>query len=383
MMHQLRSEFFRLSRSAFLIGTMIVLIVADIFLSSRCEVNSSNLYSLPDLCTMSEFTSFAETSNMSPESAIKFFQKRGQLEESSATDLIGETGMSFSAFDRTPDYEPWIDFSIPIYNPDDPTRDYWIAGVTAGRNSSPRNWKRVRFGANVVSMPNYVFIYNSVIDEIEGFGKIRVTDLPGNFFDNSGNGSPLKNRVYEGTDFYPEALKSIGGFAFRDAPSLKGTIRVGLNRLSNINDLIARSEAVTNWIFTAEDLPTLNIISTMFKPTTVTIAATNPVTTTDATFYYSGDGLKDLIFLAHAPSVASMDLFLTGQSSGSTVIHACKWAPGWKELRMKNPSSCAEWEARPADCWGIYQTANGKKRFFLVRQESKYGPEPGLAVIIR
>ena len=300
-----------------------------------------------------------------------------------AADLIGETGMSFSAFDRSPDYEPWIDFSIPIYNPDDPTRDYWIAGVTAGRNSSPRNWKRVRFGANVVSMPNYVFIYNSVIDEIEGFGKIRVTDLPGNFFDNSGNGSPLKNRVYEGTDFYPEALKSIGGQAFRDAPSLKGTIRVGLNRLSNINDLIARSEAVTNWIFTAEDLPTLNISSTMFKPTTVTIAATNPVTTTTSTFYYSGDGLKDLIFLAHAPSVASMDLFLTGQSSGSTVIHACKWAPGWKELRMKNPSSCAEWAARPADCWGIYQTANGQKRFYLVRQESKYGPEPGLAVIIR
>ena len=89
MMRQLRSEFFRLGRSVFLIGTIIVLIVADIFLSSRCEVNGSNLYSLPDLCTMSEFTSFAENSNMSPESAIKFFQKRGQLEESSATDLIG------------------------------------------------------------------------------------------------------------------------------------------------------------------------------------------------------------------------------------------------------------------------------------------------------
>ena len=89
MMRQLRSEFFRLSRSVFLIGTIIVLIVVDVFLSSRCEVNGSNLYSLPDLCTMSQFTSFAENSNMSPESSIKFFQKRGQLEESSATDLIG------------------------------------------------------------------------------------------------------------------------------------------------------------------------------------------------------------------------------------------------------------------------------------------------------
>ena len=89
MMHQLRSEFFRLSRSFFLIGTIIVLIVADIFLSSRCQVNGVNLYSLPDLCTMSQFTSYAEGANMSPDSAIKFFQKRGQLEESSATDLIG------------------------------------------------------------------------------------------------------------------------------------------------------------------------------------------------------------------------------------------------------------------------------------------------------
>lgn len=88
-MRLLRSEFFRLSRSIFLLLTVLVLLVADIFLSSRVEVTTTNLYDLPELCTMSQFTSFAENSKMSPVSAIKFFQKRGQLTESSAEDLTG------------------------------------------------------------------------------------------------------------------------------------------------------------------------------------------------------------------------------------------------------------------------------------------------------
>ena len=89
MMRQLRSEFFRLSRSAFLLLTIVVLLVADIFLSSRVEVNSTNLYDLPELCTMSQFSAYAENTNMSPFAAVKFFQKRGQLTESSAEDLAG------------------------------------------------------------------------------------------------------------------------------------------------------------------------------------------------------------------------------------------------------------------------------------------------------
>ncbi len=89
MIRLLRSEFFRLSRSVFLLLTVVVLLAADIFLSSRVEVTTTNLYDLPELCTMSQFISFAENSKMSPYSAIKFFEKRGQLTESSAEDLAG------------------------------------------------------------------------------------------------------------------------------------------------------------------------------------------------------------------------------------------------------------------------------------------------------
>ena len=89
MMRQLRSEFFRMSRSVFLLLTVVVLLVADIFLSSRVQVNSTNLYDLPELCTMSQFSGYAENMNMSPLGAVKFFQKRGQLTESSAEDLVG------------------------------------------------------------------------------------------------------------------------------------------------------------------------------------------------------------------------------------------------------------------------------------------------------
>lgn len=85
----LRGELFRLSRSPILWLMLVVMLAADLFLNSRCEVNGTNLYELPRLCTMSQFTSYAENASMSVRSAVQFFRSRGQLEESSAEDLIG------------------------------------------------------------------------------------------------------------------------------------------------------------------------------------------------------------------------------------------------------------------------------------------------------
>ena len=92
----------------------------------------------------------------------------------------------------------------------------------------------------------------------------------------------------------------------------------------------------------------------------------------------------DLIFLAHAPSAAVMNMLTTGYlTNTNTVIHCSKYAPGWKELRMKGYASCPEWEARPEGCWGIYQTDNGKKRFYLVQKNSKYDVRTGFSVLVK
>ena len=89
MIRILRSEFYRLVRSGVLWIALLAILAADLFLSSRCPVTTTNMYELPMLTTMSQFTGYAENSNMSVSVAVSFFRKRGQLESSDATDLVG------------------------------------------------------------------------------------------------------------------------------------------------------------------------------------------------------------------------------------------------------------------------------------------------------
>ena len=301
-----------------------------------------------------------------------------------ASALIGEDGMSFSAFSGGQNYELWLDLSLPIYNPEDPTKDYWIAGVTSGRNGSSCSWKRVRFGPRIVSMPGAMFFESANLEEMEHFGQIQVESLADYFFFNYGNGGPIKSLTYEAEDAYPSSLKRFGYGAFSEGPKLKGKITVGLNNLEYISQLIGRAAAVTNWIFTAEDLPAIGWETASFAPTTVTFASTNlTLGANGANVFHYGD-LKDLIFLAHAPSAAVMNtLTSTYLKNTNTVIHCSKYAPGWKALRMKGWASCPEWEARPEGCWGVYQTNNGQKRFYLVQKDSKYDVRTGFSLIVK
>ncbi len=89
MIRILRSEFYHLFRSGVTWVALLAILAADLFLSSRCPVTTTNMYELPRLCTLSQFTSYAESSTMSVSTAKAFFKKRGQLEESDAEDLIG------------------------------------------------------------------------------------------------------------------------------------------------------------------------------------------------------------------------------------------------------------------------------------------------------
>ena len=85
----LRSHFYRFFHSGMLLAALLVILAVDLFFSSRCPVTTTNMYELPQLTTMGQFMSYAENSTMSVSTAKSFFKKRGQLEESDATDLIG------------------------------------------------------------------------------------------------------------------------------------------------------------------------------------------------------------------------------------------------------------------------------------------------------
>ncbi len=85
----LRSHFYRFFHSGMLLAALLVILAVDLFFSSRCPVTTTNMYELPRLTTMGQFMSYAENSTMSVSTAKAFFKKRGQLEESDATDLIG------------------------------------------------------------------------------------------------------------------------------------------------------------------------------------------------------------------------------------------------------------------------------------------------------
>ena len=81
--------------------------------------------------------------------------------------------------------------------------------------------------------------------------------------------------------------------------------------------------------------------------------------------------------------VAALDNILYSVGTTNATVHCSKYAPGWKELRMKGYSSCPEWEARSEGCWGVYQTNDGKKRFYLVQRDSKYDKRNGLLLMVK
>lgn len=89
MKNLLRAKLFRLSRSAVLLLALLVLLGCDVFLSSRSKITESNMYALPELCTMGEYLSYCESGTLSVNGAKSMFIKRGAFTESDAADLIG------------------------------------------------------------------------------------------------------------------------------------------------------------------------------------------------------------------------------------------------------------------------------------------------------
>ena len=290
---------------------------------------------------------------------------------------IVDYGMTFAGFSAA-DYTPWLDFSLPIYNPEDEEHVYWITTLTSGRTHSAA-WRRVRFGANIRLFTDGMFYTSQVLEEVEGFELTQITSIPANFFHIYEQSPLYKSGVQaEAEDYIPDTLTEINSGSYQRAPAFKGTLRLRLPDLSQLGNM--RIGSVTNLEFLAEDLTSFPSFASVTSPNRAIFASTNLASAVQGALRA---GLKELVFLAHAPARTALDNLLFNQATCTTIISCSKYAPGWRELRMKGYTSCPEWNARPEDCWGVYQTADGKKRYYLVQKDSKYDVRKGFAVLVK
>ena len=287
------------------------------------------------------------------------------------TNVDYEYGMYFQGFTAA-DYTLWLDFSIPIYNPNDPEHDYWLAKVSGSSNN--QNWRHVRFGTNITTVAGEMFYYSSTLEDVEGFGKTRVVNIPANFFRAIG----LNKQTRDASEFVPETLTNINTYSYLDAPELTGTLRLRITNLDARGSI--RVNGCTNFEFLAEGVTNAASFKTVVAPERVLFASTNLVSAAQGAF---NKNLKDLVFCAHAPTAAALDNILYSVATTNATVHCSKYAPGWKAMRATGYSAMDEWTARPAGCWGIYQTADGKKRFYLIQKDSKYDVRKGMMVLVK
>ena len=80
-----RGEWFHLSRSAVLILAVVILLVVDLFMSSRSKVTEDNLYQLPELPSTGTFINYFQDKNTSPSGAAQYMRMQGVLEDDKET----------------------------------------------------------------------------------------------------------------------------------------------------------------------------------------------------------------------------------------------------------------------------------------------------------
>ena len=80
-----RGEWFHLSRSAVLLLAVAVLLVCDLFISSRSQVNEKNMYQLAELPGSGAFMNYFQDTKTSPSSAAAYMRMQGVLEDDKET----------------------------------------------------------------------------------------------------------------------------------------------------------------------------------------------------------------------------------------------------------------------------------------------------------
>ena len=292
----------------------------------------------------------------------------------------------------------WIDFSLPVHSYDDLETTYVITAMRC----TPANARKLKFGPEFSTFGGTHFMDSTILEDIYGLGASSVTVFPYAFLCRC-SGSPLHAKVYEANDFVPPGLEAIAGACdLSGAPYLKGTLELNavktFDNFGLLNALYwntALNVGVTNLLVTAEEPTNIPGIFNKAHAESVTLGMTNLlVVSSDAFYRYLDKGnywstIKDLTFLAHAPTASALDNILYFSGNTNTTIYCSKFAPGWKQLRMANYTQQPEWPARPAGTWGMYQTTTGYpghvqvRRFYLVQKDSKYDKRNGLAVILK
>ena len=282
-----------------------------------------------------------------------------------------------------------LDLSLPVYNASEPEAQYTI-GVLA---TSPQNMRRLKVGTHFRAIVGGEFMRGStMLERIDGLGDSQLTAIPYAYLYDCAS-APFASAIYEANDYLPPGLLSVGD-SMGAAPYLTGSLE--FNAATTFPNFWSfRSKfyketvdgevvGVTNLLLTAEGLEDIpaNIFSTA-RLSRLTIGSTNLLTVANGAFANYDGRFKELVFLAHAPAVEALDTIVKLSATTNMTIYCSKYAPGWKALRVDGWQQKEEWAARPAGCWGIYQTADGQKRYYLVQQDSKYDERKGFTVFVK
>ena len=299
-----------------------------------------------------------------------------------------------------------LDLSLPVH----PANDQETTYVFTALNCRPDSARRLKLGTRFYFFKGQHYTDSTILEDIFGLGASSVINFPYAFLCRC-SGSPLHAKVYEANDFVPPGLQTMDAACdLSGAPYLKGTLELNAaktfyddvnkraNAFGGLNALLWNTTldvGVTNLLLTTEEPTNIPDVFSKAHVESVTLGMTNLlVVSSDAFYRYLDKGnywstIKDLTFLAHAPTASALDNILYFSGNTNTTIYCSKFAPGWKQLRMANYTQQPEWPARPAGTWGMYQTTTGYpghvqvRRFYLVQKDSKYDKRNGFAVILK
>jgi len=285
-----------------------------------------------------------------------------------------------------------IDLSLPVHDADDYATIYVIKSLG---NSYMTAVPWVRVGPQFEAFTSAeTFRSSTVLERIDGLGASKLTVFPGTFLHGC-DSAPIHKAIYEANDFIPIGLTAFNNHCYGGGPYLVGTFELdslagfGANGSSSLFTSYAalrdRLGGVTNLLLTCEALQVFPAdLFSKAKLQSVTIASTNLTTASSQAFGAAAKTLKEIVFLAYPPTTAAaFDNLIKAADNTNMVIRCSKRVPGWKEMRSADYWTFPEWPARPAGTWGMYQTAAGDKRYYLVQRDSKYDVRHGLYLILK
>ena len=297
----------------------------------------------------------------------------------------------------------WLDFSVPVH----PYNDLETTYVIKYLRCRAANVRKLKLGPEFLAFDSgsAYFMDSKILEDIYGLGASSVTVFPYAFLCRCG-GSPLPSKVYEANDFVPPGLQTVAWSCdLSGAPYLVGTLELNAvtnlyktssSNFSHLNGHLYKETledgtivGVTNMLLTAEGLERIDTaVFNKAHLVSLTLGSTNLQSVVANAFpdFKDANGdyiFRSLTFLAHPPTVAALDNLVKVAPTTNLTVYASKFVPGWKAMRAPGYTTMDEWAARPSGCWGIYQTADGKKRYYLVQKDSKYDDRKGFAVILK